>query len=83
MPNITQAVQNFITKSKTEGLNFPMIQDPKTKQPSITATMVIVSFGLMGFCTILTTLMAVNKLANFFTTSDSAINTLKCAYVIQ
>ena len=80
MADITNKVQAFINKAKTDGLSFPMIQDPKTKQPSVTVTMVVVSFFFMGLCTIITTLLAINKLGSFFTTSDSAINALKEAF---
>jgi hypothetical protein len=75
-----EKMQNFIEKSKTEGLNFPMIQDPKTKEPSVTVTMVVVSFGFMGFCTVITCLLALNKLMNLFVPSEAALNILKEAF---
>ena len=80
MADITQKVKNFIEKSQTEGLRFPMIQDPKTKMPSVTVTMVVVSFGFMGFCTLITCLLALNKLADIFTPGEAALNVLKEAF---
>ena len=70
----------FVNALNELGIPIPMARDPKTKLGSVSLSMVCVSFGLMAACVVLAILLVVNKLANFFTTPDSSLASLKEAF---
>lgn len=44
--NIIKSLKSFFSSLNSPGVPFPMVRDPKTKQGSITATMVAIAFGI-------------------------------------
>lgn len=44
MANITDKIKSFYNKMNQQGLSFPVLKDPTTQQPSVSLTMMIISF---------------------------------------
>jgi hypothetical protein len=70
----------FVVKMNEKGIPVPTIRDPKTKEGSVSFTMVCVSFGLMSLAVLMCLALVVNKWAGFFDADASALADLKEAF---
>lgn len=78
--NLAEKWKEFVTKCNEKGIPVPMARDPKTKEGSVSLTMVVASFGLMAVCTGMAIGLVVNKFGGFFTDEASALAALKEAF---
>lgn len=85
--NIVMDLKDMLKKWKSlihimnmKGIPVPTMRDPKTGTGSVSFTMVCISFGLMGICTLLALTMVINKWAGFFVASDMSLSLVKEAF---
>lgn len=70
---------SFVNKMNRLGVPVPTVRDPKTGKGSITASLVVVSAGLFGFCILFMLATVVSKWAGVFIMTDQAFSSLKTA----
>lgn len=69
----------FIDKMNKMGIPVPTVRDPKTGKGSITASLIVFSAGMFGFCILFMLASAVAKWAGFFVLTDATLAQIKTA----
>ncbi len=69
----------FVNRMNRLGVPVPTVRDPKTGKGSITASLVVVSAGLFGFCILFMLATVISKWAGVFIMTDQAFSSLKIA----
>lgn len=78
--DLVQKWKEFVEKMNSQGIPMPMVKDPKTKEGSITATLVVMSAGL---CTITILMMlgaVISKLSGAFRIDENTIPSMREAF---
>lgn len=82
LSKIASKWRKFVNDMNERGIPVPTARDPKTKQGSVSFTMVCVSFGLMTICCLFAIALVVNKLGGFFDNDANSIAALKEAFLM-
>jgi len=78
--NIAEKWREFVDKMNSAGIPLPMVRDPKTKEGSVTVSLVVMSSFL---CTLTIGMMLasiISKLTGYFIVNDSTMNMMREAF---
>ncbi len=72
--------RGLINKCNELGVPLPTVRDPKTGKGSITATLVVISSGLITICILFMLGVFISRITNWFNLTDVTLASVKEAF---
>ena len=70
----------FVSKMNEKGIPVPTARDPKTKEGSVSLSLVVVSAGLCSLAILMMLGIAISKFTGLFTVTQDSMNSLQNAF---
>lgn len=71
--------RQFVRDMNSKGIPIPVVRDPRNGKGSVTATLVVVSAGIFGFCIMFMLATAITKWAGLFVLTPETLIQVKTA----